>query len=397
MRHLEKRWKDTQTRQVRLRQSNFKNEFEDVWNILKYRWQCCKAVGLLCSTCLHLLSFWSLAHNWQRLVTTCKINSQDWGRKRCSPYRLPTKSLQLGSRSAVGEKGTSDPCETAPPLKWNPAMVLPILWKERICLCNRNTATDWTRRSWNDLMHLITSGSQQAWFVCRQHPTASDSIRQESRRSTAITSNRPPPPDLHPSDVEAVCIDCHNPKSAAASPSRCLSSKNPGVLQRQHFCTSALWVPKWHPFGEIVGPMGPYRRVANHLDTDGFCPVLALRLQQDILLILSTNCWPSLIPWSWNAFSTTYQNISKLYAIIIWQSYDEDWRSDEVISKSCPSAFDGNLASCCARSSCNWLVTSCSSSQEVSRSWRQRHKKKHVGNRLETMLENLLIWFFIYR
>ena len=163
----------------------------------------------------------------------------------------------------------------------------------------------------------------------QQHPTASDRSHGDRQPSPAITSNRPPP-DLHPSDVEAVCIDCHNPKSAAASPSRCLSSKNPGVLQRQHFCTSALWVPKWHPFGEIVGPMGPYRRVANHLDTDGFCPVLALRLQQHILLILSTNCWPSLIPWS-NAFSTTYQNISKLYAIIIWQSYDEDWRSDEVL------------------------------------------------------------------
>ena len=196
MRHLEKRWKDTQTRQVRLRQSNFKNEFEDVWNILKYRWQCCKAVGLLCSTCLHLLSFWSLAHNWQRLVTTCKINSQDWGRKRCSPYRLPTKSLQLGSRSAVGEKGTSDPCETAPPLKWNPAMVLPILWKQRICLCNRNTATDWTRRSWNDLMHLITSGSQQAWFVCRQHPTASNSIRQHPTGATAIDSHHQQSPAI---------------------------------------------------------------------------------------------------------------------------------------------------------------------------------------------------------
>ena len=206
MRHLEKRWKDTQTRQVRLRQSNFKNEFEDVWNILKYRWQCCKAVGLLCSTCLHLLSFWSLAHNWQRLVTTCKINSQDWGRKRCSPYRLPTKSLQLGSRSAVGEKGTSDPCETAPPLKWNPAMVLPILWKQRICLCNRNTATDWTRRSWNDLMHLITSGSQQAWLVCRQHPTASNSIRQEPRRSTAITSNHQQSPASRPSSIR--CWSC---------------------------------------------------------------------------------------------------------------------------------------------------------------------------------------------
>jgi len=73
----------------------------------------------------------------------------------------------------------------------------------------------------------------------QQHPTASDRSHGDRQPSPAITSNRPPP-DLHPSDVEAVCIDCHNPKSAAASPSRCLSSKNPGVLQRQHFCTSAL-------------------------------------------------------------------------------------------------------------------------------------------------------------